>query len=70
LVPRELGPNQISIMRDAVVTGREGIGAEEPSGKGTVRCKGSGGPSIWGIKNVGGGSHNVEHIDALPFINL
>jgi hypothetical protein len=57
-------------MRDAVVTGREGIGAEVPSDKSSVRCKGSGGPLIWGIKKVGGGSCYVEHIDALPFVNL
>ncbi len=44
LVPCEAGPNQIPSLNDTVVGGNVGIGAEVPSGSGTVMCDGSGGP--------------------------
>jgi hypothetical protein len=56
LVPWEAGPNHIPSIKDVVVGGNVGIGAVVPSGKGKVRCDGSGGALICWMYVIGGAS--------------
>jgi hypothetical protein len=67
--PREEGPNQIPSIREASVGGNVGIGADKPSGSGTVRWYSCGGPSDWGIYINGSGRKPIFHMDARPLLN-
>jgi hypothetical protein len=70
LVPQEDGPNQIPSINDADAGGNVGIGAVDPSGRGTVRCDGRGGLSICGMSAKYVGSVPMLPKVALPAKNL
>ncbi len=58
-VPREAGPNHIPSINDTVVGGSEGIGAEFPSGRGTVIWDGRRWPSVCWINAFGSGRSSI-----------
>ena len=57
-------------MRDASSGGIVGIGADEPSGSGTVRWNGRGVPVICGINAEEAGRLPIFPIDVHPLLNL
>ena len=58
-MPCEAGPNHIPSINDAVVGGSEGIGAEFPSGRGTVIWDGGRWPSACWINAFGSGRLSI-----------
>ena len=70
LVPREAGDCQIPSVSEAVVFGMVGMGAQLPSGRGTVRWDGREVPSFCGIIADGVGRLLVPPMTARPLMNL
>jgi hypothetical protein len=66
LVPRDVGPNNIPNISDAVSVERVGIGTGVLLGRGTVRCAKTRGPPTCGIIPIGGGRSKELRIVARP----